>query len=110
MIDHDKLEARWHLLATEGPKTVGVTGEFNPLKNPPSWYDAERFRKSQQLAKKYFLRFAPRQQSGLPIYQTMFRLFSSLNIAHFIGNILLVSKTNMSANKHKHEDIICESA
>ena len=56
MIDYDKLNAKWHLLETEGPKTVGVTSEFNPLKNPPEWYDAERFKKSQQLAKKYFLR------------------------------------------------------
>lgn len=69
MIDQEKLESHWHLLATEGPKTVGVTSEFNPLKCPPSWYDAERFRNAQLLAKKYYL---------------------SLNIAHFIGNILLV--------------------
>lgn len=68
-IDEEKLEAAWHLLETEGPKTVGVTAEYNPLKCPPEWYDAERFRKAQLLAKKYYL---------------------SLNIAHFIGNILLV--------------------
>ncbi|KPM04836.1 hypothetical protein QR98_0032900 [Sarcoptes scabiei] len=68
MIDHNKLAEKWRILASVGPKTKGPRKE-NPLMKPPDWYDPVRFRKSQEISRKYFL---------------------SLNIAHFIGNILLV--------------------
>src|SRR6218665_3365333 len=63
------LNAKWLLLSTVGPKSIGVTPARNPLLKKPDWYDEERFKNAQKLAKKYYL---------------------SLNIAHFIGNILLV--------------------
>ena len=55
-IDHKKLDSRWRLLEEEGKKTIGVTPEYNPLLSPPPWYDSERFKKSQLLAKKYIFR------------------------------------------------------
>ncbi|XP_046918393.2 LOW QUALITY PROTEIN: uncharacterized protein LOC124498650 [Dermatophagoides farinae] len=69
MINIEKLEKKWKLLGDEAPRIKGPITHFNPLLEPPDWYDVERFKRSQKLARKYFL---------------------SLNIAHFIGNILLI--------------------
>lgn len=55
MIDQEKLEEKWRILATEAPRIKGPVTN-NPLNNPPPWYDADRFKKSQKLARKYFLR------------------------------------------------------
>lgn len=64
----DRLEQKWRLLCTAGKRTPGVCKEYNPLENIPKWFDLERFTNAQKLSKKYFL---------------------SLNISHFIGNILV---------------------
>ncbi|XP_054154602.1 uncharacterized protein LOC128953152 [Oppia nitens] len=66
----DRLEKQWHELTTTGLQTPGVTHDRpNPLLSAPDWYDRHRYRRAQQLSRKYFL---------------------SLNLAHFIGNILLI--------------------
>lgn len=65
----EQLEERWRVLEEEGTREPGVTPNVNPLLNPPSWYDPVRFRRAQAIAKRHFL---------------------SLNVAHFIGNILLI--------------------
>jgi len=52
-----KLELRWQQLTTIGLTTPGVVKERNPLLNPPDWYDPIRYKKAQQMAKKYFLRY-----------------------------------------------------
>jgi hypothetical protein len=51
-----KLEKKWEELTTIGLTTPGVIKERNPLLNPPDWYDPIRYKKAQQMAKKYFLR------------------------------------------------------
>jgi hypothetical protein len=51
-----KLEKKWKELTTIGLTTPGVIKERNPLLNPPDWYDPIRYKKAQQMAKKYFLR------------------------------------------------------
>lgn len=65
----DELEERWRVLEKEGRCAPGVTPNSNPLDKPPEWYDPVRFKRAQQIAKRHFL---------------------SLQVAHFIGNILLI--------------------
>lgn len=56
MINIEKLEKKWKLLEDEAPRIKGPITHFNPLLEPPDWYDVERFKRSQKLARKYFLR------------------------------------------------------
>ena len=60
MIDletRERLEKRWTHLTTIGVITPGVSEDFNPLLSPPEWYDPERYKRAQQLAKENFLRY-----------------------------------------------------
>ena len=60
MIDletRERLEKRWTHLTTIGVITPGVSEHFNPLLNPPEWYDPERYKSGQMWAKKYYLRY-----------------------------------------------------
>lgn len=55
-LKNDSMEQKWTLLATVGKQTKGVIEEFNPLENPPDWFDLDRYLKAQKLAKRYLVR------------------------------------------------------
>lgn len=55
--DHkSRVSKRWEYLSKVGKKSPGVIGDRCPVDYPPDWFDFERFRDAQKLAKAYFFR------------------------------------------------------